>query len=188
MTGREEGNAASQSQSTDTDSGHSAASDGNSESIEFRVHVCPSVARSNSNRGEVTRWCDLVDSAQIDCYALLDVRGASERSVTSNGQSAMSKHRGIDNLPSASHGKVTFARQSLTSDVQERHCESNIAAGGRCDETCGIHISFLRAPVRSKGFVVARAAGVEDFLGQCKFESSTLRQDEVGQLLQRRLS
>jgi len=93
--------------------------------------------------------------------------------------------KGIDNLPSTSHGKVTLSRESLTSDVQERNCESNLAAGSRRDETCGVHVSFLSAPVGRKGVIVAVAARVENFLGERELEGSTLRETVVGQLLER---
>jgi hypothetical protein len=98
------------------------------------------------------------------------------------------KHQGIDIIPSTSHGKVTLSRQSLAANVQERYCDSNVAAGSRFDKTCGIHISFLSAPVGRKGFVVTRAARVEDLFGEREFQGSTLRQSHSCQLLQRGLS
>ena len=105
---------------------------------------------------------------------MIDIRGSGERGVTGNRQPSLSEYRDTDNSPSASHGKVTLSRQRLTSDVQERDRESDIAAGSRRDETCGIHTSFLSAPVGREGFIVARTVRVEDLLGERKFEGTTL--------------
>jgi hypothetical protein len=103
--------------------------------------------------------------------------------MAGKGQSSISKRQGIGNQPSTSYGEVTFARQGLASDVQKRDCDGNIAAGSRCDETCGTHVFFLCAPVGRKRLVVTRAAREEDLLGERKFEGSTLCQNRVDQLL-----
>jgi hypothetical protein len=106
--------------------------------------------------------------------------------MADKGQSSIPKHQQIDNPPSTPHGEVTLSRQGLASDVQKRDCESDVATGSRYNETCGIHISFLSAPVRGNGFVVACAARGEDLLRECKLEGSTLRQKRiVGQPLSR---
>jgi hypothetical protein len=80
--GREERNAASESQSADTNTSRPAASDSNSERIELGVHVCPSVAWSYCYRGVVARRCDLVELTQIDRYTLIDICGSGERGVS----------------------------------------------------------------------------------------------------------
>jgi hypothetical protein len=129
-------------------------------------------------------WSSRLKSIVIPC----SIFAAPANGVWLAKVSHRSRSIGTGDIPSTSHGKVTLSRQSLASDVQERDCDSNVAACSRCNKTCGIHISLLSAPVGRQRFVVTCTARVEDLLRERKFQGSTLRQSHSGQLLQRALS
>lgn len=80
----------------------------------------------------------------------------------------------LEDIPSASHSKITFARKCLATDVQQRDRESYIKTGGRCDDTGRSYGLFLRTPVGRQGLIVRNTLRREDLVGKDELEGTTL--------------
>ena len=79
-----------------------------------------------------------------------------------------------EDIPSASHSKITFSRKCRATDVQQRDRKSYIKTGGRCDDTSRAYGLFLYAPIRGQGFVVRNTLRVEDLVGKGELEGTAL--------------